>query len=153
MSKKSIDNNFLSTFIQECAKDGKSSPDDICKEALRKIEDIEKMIETKSNLMGVLRFFKYKKKSSEVEECNFNEIDKNIADGIMTFLEEYLELGEKIQYGNFIKEYFSEFDQEEIRNVSVVIKQLFKNNILSNNEDGEIIKGFNYEKFLQFLYL
>lgn len=85
---KTIDTEFVSEFIQELLPLSKTTPDDICQEALDRIKKIDAQLKYRIKLNDVLSFFSYKRKNS-VEENRImylDSLDKEISNDILNVI-------------------------------------------------------------------
>lgn len=143
MRGKNIDNEFVMSFIQECAVKGKDTPEDICMYALEQIKEIDKHLKLRMKLSDVLSFFGYKKKdslTSEKEQFTFNDINYDLALIIFNNV-----------YGGNIDEFFKfaskTNDLKYEQDLIFTLKAMLATKVLSRNssdiiEDGEKIKEY-----------
>lgn len=140
MRGKSIDTEFVATFIQDCAQNSKNLPEEICKEALDKIEEIDKQLKLRFKLVDVLSFFNYKKKSASLEIEDDYIINKTIADLLLSFVPF------ECTSNSIIQKVSDGQDLNYKKNVIFTFKQLLKNKIISKYNDI-VIFGDNYKEY------
>jgi len=137
MRGKAIDTEFVAAFVQDCLKLNKTTPSEICEEALQRINEIENQIRLRNKLTDVLSHFNFKKKVSEIKNApiDLSQIDKNISNDIFSI----------IQNNEFtsssVMSVFNKFNDDYKKDVIFTFKQLLEANLLSRNQDGIITAG------------
>jgi len=143
MRGKSIDTEFVAEFIQNCASTNKFSPEEICEEALNKIEEIDKQLKIRLKLVDVLSFFNYKKKAlpAELEPVSFSSIDKQVSVEILAIV---------VNSGCInINEILSRFSLygDAKKDFIYTMKQLLEAKVLYRDSGGNLALGPNYKLF------
>ena len=143
MRGRHIDNEFVSSFVQECAKIGKVSQEDICNAAIQKIDEIDKQLKMRLKYTDVLSFFNYKKKIENIEQViSFDYIDKNIANEILSII------GKSYYVGvDKIMSKFSEFDDKKKKDLIFTFKQMIMTKVIFRDEKGFIFIGENLKAY------
>jgi hypothetical protein len=145
MRGRGIDNEFVSSFIQECAGAGKVAQEEICAAALGKIDEIDTQLKMRSRYADVLIFFNHKKKR-EIEPIepvlSFDGIDKGNAREILNIIGKSYYIG-----GNEIKLRFSEFDDKKKKDLIFTLKQMIAAKVIFRNEKGFIFYGENLKLY------
>lgn len=153
MRGKSIDTDFVSDFIQECAKENKTSPDEICEEALYRISEIDKQLKIRMKLADVLSFFKFKKKNNVLieeknENISFDHLFSPSAEEIVNIIGDDNIL--------LLSSLFNTHSLEHKKELTLTLKQMLKCNLLtkiSGELDRVFARGERYEQFVQKLHL
>lgn len=141
MRGRNIDNDFVMSFIQDCAVNGKDTPEDICAVAVEKINEIDKQLKLRVKLSDVLSFFSYKKKNQPIikkeKVPSFKNIDQKFV----------LEVFD-VAYGKTTDEFISYVskinDKNNLthkENLIFTLKTLLSKNILYRNENNFIVDG------------
>lgn len=144
MRGKSIDTEFVAEFIQNCTVVDKISPDEICEEALRKIEEIDKQLKLRLKLADVLSFFNYKKKApiTEREAVSFDSIGNDASSEIMNII---VNSGCISTEDLMIK--INSHNDEHKKDLIFTLKQLLETKILYRTSTGLLAHGQNYKLF------
>jgi len=141
---KNIDTEFVINFIQDCANNGKTTPEEICEESLYRISEIDKQFRLKLKYMGVLDFFKHKKRTkTEQEEIVFSEINRKVSMSILDYI--YEENG--FIHTDKLLNKFVGLDLDCVQEFIYTTKQMLEMKILLRNKDSVITYGDNYKQF------
>jgi hypothetical protein len=141
MRGKSIDIDFVTNFIQECAATNKLSPQDVCDEALRKIEDIDKQLKLRIKLVDVLSFFNYKKKTTNIEkEISFANINKESAIKIFSYIANNIKIEELMKLYNVYQDNYK-------KELIFTTKQLLETKVIAKNSSEILVHGPNFKLF------
>lgn len=144
MRGKSVDTEFVSSFIQECASINKLSPEDVCEEALRKIEEIDKQLKLRLKLVDVLSFFNYKKKPTIIErqEISFDSIAKEPAAEIFGIIANAGHLNTEDMMSRF-----ATYQDPYRKDLIFTLKQLLEAKVIFRNSSGVLAHGPNFKLF------
>jgi hypothetical protein len=143
MRGKSIDTEFVVSFMQNCIKDNKTTPTEICEEAIRQISMIDEQLKLRTKLTDVLSHFNYKKKISEAKKdvLSLDKINKSICNDIFSLVKD-----EPISM-DYILATFSKFNEKYKQDIIFTFKQLLEAKILSRMPDNTIMKGELFNDF------
>jgi hypothetical protein len=143
MRGKAIDTEFVSIFVQECLTLNKTTPAEICEEALERISEIENQLRLRNKLTDVLSHFNYKKKIPETKDAaiDLSKINKNISNDIFSII-----LNNKFTTSSLIT-VFNKFNDDYKKDVIFTFKQLLEAKILSKDQDGIVINGDGFVDF------
>lgn len=144
MRGKSVDTEFVASFVQECAAKNKLSPEEICEEAIARIEEIDKQLKLRLKLADVLSFFKYKKKLiTEKEIISFNDLNRDLSNSIISKIEECK--NNEVDIISFLK------TDDNHKDFICTYKQLLQTKVIRRvpvaGSSGLIFTGENYEFF------
>jgi hypothetical protein len=144
MRGKTIDNEFVAEFIQECTANNKMSPEEICNEALFRIEEIDKQLKLRLKLVDVLSFFNYKKKVTPIEPLpvSFANISKPASIEITDMI-----ANSGCMAAPDILAKFSIHNEEYRKELIFTLKQMLETNILFKNSNGSFAFGENFKLF------
>ena len=144
MRGKTIDNEFVAEFIQECTATNKMSPEEICNEALRRIEEIDRQLKLRLKLVDVLSFFNHKKKAAPIEPMpvSFNDINKPASMEILGIVANSGCITAPDILGKF-----SNYSEEYRKELIFTLKQMLETNILFKNSNGSFAFGDNFKLF------
>ena len=143
MRGKTIDTEFVIEFIQECAEKEKLTPEDICKESLKRIAEIDEHLKKRTKFMDVLSFFNYKKKHAlEDQEVSFERIDKKIAEEIIDLVRS----NNHMDVNKLLEQFFS-LDINQKQELIFTLKQMFEMKILYRHANDTISYGQNFEMY------
>lgn len=144
MRGKSIDTEFVAEFIQDCTGKNKISPEEICEEALQRIEEIDKQLKIRLKLVDVLSFFNYKKKApiAEIEPVSFSEINKSASFEILGIIANNSGMNTPD-----LMTRFSTYDDSFRKVLSFTMKQMLETKILFRNSNGILTHGPNFKMF------
>ena len=144
MRGKSIDTEFVAGFVQECTGLNKFLPEEICEEALRRIEEIDKQLKLRLKFADVLCFFNHKKKNSTVEEevLSFDDVDLSISKDIIDIIKS----NGCVKVVDIINN-FSSNDDLYKKNLTFTLKQMLDKRIIYRNYSGIISLGQNFKFF------
>ena len=134
---KVFDTDFIMNFIQECAKDGLETTEDICLAANRKIYELDEKIKLRIKYMDVLKFLSQKNKKTEIkndESISFDSIDKNLSDLVLKSI--------PISTENLLK---SVEVKEE--NIICAVKSLIEKKVI-NRKNDILENGLNFDLFM-----
>lgn len=142
MRGKSVDVEFVASFVQDCIVQGKTTPGDICEEAIRRISEIDDQLKLRTKLVDVLSHFNYKKKITEAkkEVIDLKKINKTISSDIMALVSDEVPMTQLMSK-------FEKFNEAYKKDIMFTFKQLLSSNILSRTDSGNIVKGNNYELY------
>lgn len=145
MRGKSIDNDFVAEFIQECTAMNKMSPEEICSEALYRIEEIDKQLKLRLKLVDVLSFFNYKKKALpiEPEPVSFDGINKGASTEIIAIIAN----NGCITTNDIMTRFNNNYPEEYQKELIFTLKQMLETNILFKNSSGTFAFGPNLKIF------
>lgn len=140
---KTVDNEFVAAFIQECTAQDKSSPEEICAEALRRIEEIDSQFKLRLKLTDVLSFFSYKKKARLLEPLPvvFTNINAALASEIIAIVS-----GDGCVDASDLIRNVSNSDSSR-KEFIFTLKQLLETNVLYKNTNGTLAFGSNFKLF------
>lgn len=143
MRGKSIDTEFVATFIQECLKQNKTTPAEICDEAIRQISVIDEQLKMRTKLTDVLSHFSYKKKISEAKKelVSFDKIDKTICNDIFSLIKD-----EPVAMDNVLAT-FAKFNDKYKQDIIFTFKQLLEAKVLARTPENTITKGDTFNDF------
>lgn len=156
-----MSDDFIEKFISDCVNDGKSSPKDICSEALKQISKVEleiaesnKLFIQKRNLIAVLKNFDHesvrrgRKSSSIFVNDDLSNIDKD-----PSYKEFLLKICDLVEH-KIVNLSCSSVTKREIMDlmggpeknqiVYIAIKWLCDKGILITNEDRSLNVGPNW---------
>lgn len=142
MRGKSIDTEFVATFMQNCINQNKTTPTEICEEAVRQISIIDEQLKMRTKLTDVLSHFNYKKKISEAKKeiLSFDKIDKKVCNDIFSLLND-----EPIPLEAMMAT-FAKFNDKYKQEIIFTFKQLLESKVLNRTPQG-IVKGESFAKF------
>ena len=147
MRGKSVDTEFVAKFIQECITNDKVSPEEICEEALLKIEEIDKQLKIRLKLSDVLSFFNYKKRvlPIEPEPVSFENINKSIANIVLDVI---------LNNGCIsIEELFTKVnitDENYRKDFILSLKRMIETKVISKNSNNMLTCGSNLKAFTDY---
>ena len=146
MRGKSIDTDFVAAFIQECLTMNKATPEEICEEASRRLDEIDAQLKLRTKLVDVLSHFNYKKKKEEIdkEPVSFTGIDIGMANDILAIVE-IEDIHTDTILADFIKR--NEWSKNDL---IFTLKQLFAADVLDRDAAGIISKGSNFDSWPDF---
>src|ERR1019366_3033069 len=143
MRGKSIDNEFVISFIKECSLIGKDTPEEICSAALNKIKEIDEQLKARVKLSDVLSFFGYKKKKINCDEkidFSFSDIDDGLASIVFD-----------LAYGKNVDDFTNGLlqfkDLNKTQNLIFTLKTLIATKVLNRNSQNIIEDGINISKY------
>jgi|ERR1700722_2382923 len=143
MRGKSIDTEFVGTFIQDCIKQEKTTPPEICDEAIRQISVIDEQLKMRTKLTDVLSHFNYKKKISEAKKelLSFDRIDKSICNDIFSLVND-----EPVAMENIMAT-FAKFNDKYRQDIIFTFKQLLEVKVLNRTTENAITRGELFNDF------
>lgn len=143
MRGKSIDNEFVSEFIQECTLINKTTPEEICNEAINRIEEINKQLKIRIKLNDILSFFNYKKKYINTEKTiSFDLIDKSCSSIIINIISSSATINSDELFSRL-----SNYNEEIKHNIIFTLKQMIEAKIIYKNKEGKFGFGANFNTF------
>lgn len=153
MRGKKIDTEYVAKFVGECVKKNRTTSEEICEEAKKLIELIDKKIieaeelkKTRSKLSDVLISFDETKKDLSKDKVilDFHKINSKIISGaILEFMNQNV-CSIKFFIDNLKKRMYNEED------VNFTIKQMIELDIVVKNEKV-LGKGARYSDFYSFM--
>lgn len=134
-------------YIDELIEQGFSTPDSICKEAEKRLDEIEKKIEEKSVLIDLLKIHNYNskyttRKKTFTEQVTTYSTNKDISNSIIILVEKMNK--ENISKKEILIEVG--YDNQDPTPVYIVLKDLLEKGILKQNDvDRSVSKGHNWD--------
>lgn len=146
MRGKSVDVEFVSSFIQECISLNKNTPEEICDEALQRLTVIDTQLKLRTKLVDVLSHFNYKKKRPEIkkEPLSFDKINNEISTDVISII-----LKGNVLQSDVLDE-LQKYNENYKKELVFTLKQLFEANILCRDDNGTISKGINFDLYLNY---
>lgn len=145
MKGKKINIDFVSSFMSECVKNGKISPEEIKKEAEKQLIEIEEKIETaeklkslRSNLLDVVESFSSAKKKNLPKEAEILDLFS------LDFPDVCQEIVEAVKNEPITA---SQFEDE---NFIFSLKQLVEHRVLGKI-DNLFVRGKRFDDFQKIL--
>lgn len=153
MRGKSIDKDFVTSFIQECAGQGKGSPEEICEEAIHRMNEIDKQLKLRIKLADVLSFFNHKKKATvsvpEQKLPSYEDVDKRFARAICELARSGMFSFQSIVCSNDLQHFFRS-NEETIYTLKKLVEMKVIN---SDAEEGWLVKpAENFDHFMKYAW-
>jgi hypothetical protein len=149
MRGKIIDIDFINNFVKECEGLNKIAINDICEEAVKRINLIDEQIKLRIKLNDVISHFGYKKKNSIAEKeiiNSYSNINKDYANKTLLKINDgELLVQDLMAFINTV----SDGNDNNKKDFIFTVKRLFETQVLARSEEGIVSKGSNFDTYKQ----